>query len=133
MFPASTVTLTNNLLDNNAGTSGTNGFTNLSYSYTGPEITNSTYTGILTITALPTSGYTTTPVESFDSSGARQQHRLCSRKPDIWKYTRRSPRVVLGRRRLNVPAPLCGAREKTPLATGGFELIPLQAKAVVVE
>lgn len=70
MFPASTVTLTNNLLDNNAGTSGTNGFTNLSYSYTGPEITNSTYTGILTITALPTSGYTTTPVESFDSSGA---------------------------------------------------------------
>jgi hypothetical protein len=59
-----------NNLDMAAGTSGTNGFTNLSYSYSGPTISSSTYIGILTITAAPTNGNAISPVESFDSSGA---------------------------------------------------------------
>ncbi len=59
-----------NILDKAAGTSGTNGFTNLSYAYSGPTISSSTYIGILTITAAPTNGNAISPVESFDSSGA---------------------------------------------------------------
>ncbi len=59
-----------NILDQAAGTSGTNSFTNLSYGYSGPTISNSTYVGVLTITAAPTSGNAISPVVSFDSSGA---------------------------------------------------------------
>ncbi len=59
-----------NLLDQNAKTYGTAGFTNLSYSYSGSTISGTTLIGTLTITAVPTTGFTTSPVASYDSSGA---------------------------------------------------------------
>jgi hypothetical protein len=59
-----------NLLDQGAQTYGTAGFTNLSYSYTGSTISGTTLIGTLTMFAAPTTGFTTSPVGSYDSSGA---------------------------------------------------------------